>query len=213
VIVLLDEIIGHSRELVYIPEPGEYELYERVKATGPPDEFQPFALTENGVSPMAAYGEGYRFHVTGLTHDTRGFTTNRADEIAVKLGKLRHKIEDYKDETVKMRCEMMDDADVAFISYGSVSRAALQAASLARDIGVKVGSVQFCTIWPFPDEQLRQVCERCRQVIVAELNMGQIVHEVSRVLPPDVEIQTLQRFDGELLTPTQLLEKLEEVLP
>lgn len=213
VFLLMDEVMGHSRELVPIPEEGEYEIVNRVKASGPVEDFEPFALTENGISPMAAYGEGYRFHITGLTHDTHGFTTNRPDEIAVKLNKLRNKIENYKDEILKIRSDMMDDAEVAFISYGSVSRAALQATSLARGVGVKVGSIQLCTIWPFPDELLKDLCQKCKKVIVAELNQGQLVGEIRRVLPPEVEIETLRRYDGELMTPFELMEKLQEVLP
>lgn len=212
VTVLLDEVLGHMREVVTIPNEGDYEIYNRVKPTVKPEEFQPFALTENGVSPMPAYGEGYRYNVTGLTHDTMGFSTNRADEIVVKLDKLRDKIENYKDEIFKARYEYMDDAEVAIISYGSVSRAALQATSLARQAGFKVGAVQFYTIWPFDYEGLREICSKCKKVIVAELNMGQMIEEVKKALPEDTAIHSLFRYDGEILTPMQILEKLEEVL-
>lgn len=212
VTILLDEVIGHSREMVTIPQPGDYEIVNRVKPTVKPEDFVPFELTANGVSPMPAYGEGYRYNVTGLTHDPMGFATNRADEIKVKLDKLRDKIDNYKDEIYRLRQEMMDGAEVAFISYGSVSRAALQATSLARQAGHKVGSVQLYTIWPFAYEQIREMCSCCKKVIVAELNMGQVIHEVARALPETIEIHSLQRYDGEILTPGQLLEKLEEVL-
>jgi 2-oxoglutarate ferredoxin oxidoreductase subunit alpha len=212
VTVLMDEVLGHSRELVRIPEKGEYEIYNRVRPTVKPEDFQPFEFTENLVSPMPAYGEGYRNHVTGLTHDVNGFTTNRPDEIAPKLDKLRDKIMNYTDEIIKLRSEMMDDAEIVFISYGTVSRAALQAASLAREAGVKVGTVQLYTIWPFAEQQLRDLCGKCKKVIVTELNMGQVIHEVRKALPPDIEVHALQRYDGEILTPMQLLEKLEEVM-
>jgi 2-oxoglutarate ferredoxin oxidoreductase subunit alpha len=212
VTILLDEVLGHMREMVTIPEPGEYQVINRVKPTVPPDQFEPFAMTANLVSPMPAYGEGYRYNVTGLTHDTMGFSTNRADEIFPKLEKLRNKIEHYTDEIVKLRVEMMDDAEIAFISYGTVARTSMQAAAIARKAGVKVGSIQLYTIWPFPDKQLIELCARCRKVIVAELNMGQIVHEIRRILPPDIEIHTAQRYDGEILTPLQLLQKVEEVM-
>ncbi|MDF1545795.1 MAG: 2-oxoacid:acceptor oxidoreductase subunit alpha [bacterium] len=212
VTVLLDEVIGHSREVIALPEKGEIDIYERVKPTVPPEEFEPFEMTPNLVSPMAGYGEGYRFHVTGLTHDVHGFSTNRPDEIFPKLDKLQDKILNYRDEISKLRVENMDDAEVAFISYGSVSRAALQATAVAREAGVKVGCVQLYTIWPFPDKQLREICAKCKKVIVGELNMGQIIHEIERVLPDDIEIHAKQRYDGEIMTPMQLLEKLEEVL-
>ncbi len=212
VTILLDEVIGHSREMVTIPEPGQYEVFNRVRPTVKPEDFVPFELTPNHVSPMPSYGEGYRYNVTGLTHDPMGFATNRADEIAVKLDKLKKKIEDYQEEILKLRLEMVDDAEVVFITYGSVSRAALQATSLARQAGKKVGSIQLYTIWPFPYDKLRELCSRCKKIIVAELNMGQVVHEVARAVPDGIEIHTLQRYDGEILTPEQLLDKLEEVL-
>jgi len=212
VTVLLDEVIGHSRQVITLPEPGELEVIDRVKPDCPPEEFEAFVMTPNMVSPMPAYGEGYRYVCTGLTHDPRGFTTNKPEEIAPKLYKLRHKIIDYQDEIVKMRTERMDDAEVAFISYGSVARAALQAIDIVRKVGFKVGALQLQTIWPFPGERIRELCAGCRAVVVAELNMGQIVNEVRRALPPDIEVHELQRYDGEILTPMQLVEKLEEVL-
>jgi 2-oxoglutarate ferredoxin oxidoreductase subunit alpha len=172
----------------------------------------PFEPTVKDINPMPAYGEGYRYYVTGLTHDAMGFPTNRPDEIAVKLEKLRRKIDKYKDETVKLRVEKMDDAEIAFVSYGSVSRAALLAMDLARQAGVKVGSIQLYTIWPFPSRQLRELLQNCSKVIVGELNMGQLVGEIERVVPDETEVHSLTRYDGEILTPMQLLEKLEEVI-
>jgi 2-oxoglutarate ferredoxin oxidoreductase subunit alpha len=212
VTVLLDEAIAHMREMIPLPQPGEYEVIDRVKPTCDPADYVPFEPTENCVNPMPAYGEGYRYYVTGLTHDVMGFPTNRPDEIAIKLKKLKCKIEDYKEETVKLRIEKMEDAEIAFVSYGSVSRAALLAVTLARQAGVKVGSIQLYTIWPFPLDQLRDLLQNCSKVIVSELNMGQIVREVERAVPHETEVHSLQRYDGEILTPMQLLDKLEEVL-
>ena len=210
VTVLLDEVIGHSREIIRIPEPGEVEIVSRVKPTVPPSDYKPYAFTANGVSPMPGYGEGYRYNVTGLTHDQMGFPTNRAEEIKPKLDKLRDKSENYRDEITRIRTEYIDDAEYVFVSYGSVSRTALQATKLARAAGFKVGCVQLYTVWPFPDKELRELCGRAKEVIVGELNMGQIIHEVRRVLPPDIPVHAIQRYDGEILTPMQLLTKLEE---
>ncbi len=212
VTVLLDEVIGHSRQVIELPEEGEIEIVDRVKPTCSPEDFEAFAMTDNLVSPMPAYGDGYRYVCTGLTHDPSGFTTNKPEEIAPKLYKLRHKIIDYKEEIFKQRTEHMEDAEVAFITYGSVSRAALQATEIVRKVDAKVGSIQLHTIWPFPEEPLRELCKNCRAVIVAELNMGQVIHQVRRALPPEIEVHPLQRYDGEILTPMQLVEKLEEVL-
>jgi 2-oxoglutarate ferredoxin oxidoreductase subunit alpha len=212
VIVLLDEVIGHMRQLITLPEPGEMDVINRVPPTVSPESFVPFELTPNFVSPMPAYGQGYRYNVTGLTHDTMGFATNRADEIKVKLDKLRWKIENYVDEITKLRVEWMDDAEVAFVAYGTMARTALQATQLARQAGVKVGLIQLYTVWPFPDKEILDLCAGCREIIVAELNMGQLVHEVRRVLPKDIPVAVAQRYDGDIMTPLQLLERLEEVL-
>ena len=212
VILLLDEVIGHMREFVTLPEPGAIPLFDRVKPSVKPEEYVPYELTENYVSPMPAFGEGYRYSITGLTHDLMGFATNKPAEIAVKLEKLRRKIDEHTDEIVKLRVEMMDDAEVAVIAYGSMARTALQAVMLAREAGIKIGLVQLYTVWPFPDREIQELCSKCRSVIVAELNMGQVVHEVRRVLPGDVAIQTAQRYDGEVMTPVELLQRLEEVL-
>lgn len=212
VTVLMDEVIAHQRELISLPQPGENQVINRVKPTVPPEEFKAFKYTDNGVSPMPSYGEGYRYIVTGLTHDERGFATNRGDETVIKLDKLRNKIMKYKGEITKLRVEMMDDAEIAFVCYGSVSRAALLAVALARKAGFKVGLVQLYTIWPFPDNKLRDYLGGCKKVIVPELNMGQMVHEVARVIPDEAELHQLNRYDGEILTPMELLKKLEEVI-
>ena len=212
VTVLLDEVMGHMRQIVTMPEPGEYEIFNRVKPTVSPEEFKAYQMTENRVSPMPAFGEGYRYIVTGLTHDERGFSTNRTDEIVVKLEKLRDKIDNYVDEIAKVVPYMMDDAEYVYVAYGTAARAALQAAQIARAAGYKVGVVQLYTIWPFPDKLVLELCARAKMVIVGELNMGQIVHEVRRVLPHDIKIEPLNRYDGEILTPMQMLEKLDEVL-
>ncbi len=212
VTVLLDEALAHMRAMVALPKPGEYEVIDRERPTCDPVDYVPFEPTERGVNPMPVYGEGYRYYVTGLTHDTKGFPTNQPDEIAPKLERLKRKIEDYSEETVKLRVEKMDDAEIAFVSYGSVSRAALLAVTLARQAGIKVGSIQLYTIWPFPLDQLRDLLQNCSKVIVGELNMGQLVYEVERAVSHETEVHGLQRYDGEILTPVQLLEKLEEVL-
>ncbi|MFQ5499131.1 MAG: 2-oxoacid:acceptor oxidoreductase subunit alpha [Candidatus Zixiibacteriota bacterium] len=212
VTVLLDEVIGHMREMIALPEPGEIGVLNRIKPTITPEQFEPYAMTENLVSPMPSYGEGYRYNVTGLTHDRHGFPTSQQGEIIENLEKLKNKIENYTDEITKLRVEMVEDADVVFVAYGSVARAALQAASLARKAGVKVGVVQLYTIWPFPDKQILELCGKCAHVIVGELNMGQIIHEVRRILPPDIQVHPMYRYDGEILTPMQLLEKLQEVI-
>ncbi len=211
VTVLTDEVLGHMREMMIIPEKGELEIYNRKKPDVPSDWYKHFDLTADFVSPMAAFGEGYRYNVSGLTHDQEGFPTAVPSEIKEKLDKLRNKIERFSDEIYKMRTEMMDDARIAVISYGSVARASHQAVKIAREKRIKVGSIQPLTIWPFPDAQLRQMLSGVKKVIVAELNMGQMVHEVRRVAPKGTEVFFMGRYDGEVMTPQQIVSKIGEV--
>ena len=212
VTVLGDEVLGHMREIMTIPEEGELKVFDRIKPDVPHEWYRHFEITPSYVSPMASFGEGYRYNVSGLTHDQDGFPTAVASEIKEKLDKLRLKIERYIDEIAEFRVEMMDDAHVAVISYGTVARAAYQAVRMARDRRIKVGAIQPFTIWPLHEVRLREMLANCRKVIVAELNMGQLVHEIRRVAPRNTEVFELNRYDGEVMTPHQILDKIREVL-
>jgi 2-oxoglutarate ferredoxin oxidoreductase subunit alpha len=212
VTILTDEVLGHMREMMVVPEEDEIEIYERHRPDVPNEWYRHFEITPSLVGPMASFGDGYRYNITGLTHDQDGFPTAIPKEIKEKLDKLRKKILRYADEIYKMRLEMMDDAHVAVLSYGSVARTALQAVKIARKRRIKVGAVQLQTIWPFPDQQLRDMLRGIRKVIVAELNMGQLVHEVQRIAPRGTEVVSLGRYDGEVMTPQQILDKIREVV-
>jgi 2-oxoglutarate ferredoxin oxidoreductase subunit alpha len=211
VIVLTDEVLGHMREMMVMPEEGELPVVNRLRPNVPADWYKHFELTPTFVSPMASFGEGYRFNVTGLTHDQEGFPTNVASEIKEKLDKLRNKIDRFSDEIYKVRTEKLEDAKIAVFSYGIVARAANQAIKIAREKRIKVGSIQPVTIWPFPDAKLREMLNGVKKVIVAELNMGQLVHEVRRIAPDSVEVISLGRYDGEVMTPQQIYDKIREV--
>ncbi|MBW7863393.1 MAG: 2-oxoacid:acceptor oxidoreductase subunit alpha [Candidatus Hydrogenedens sp.] len=211
VTVLMDEVVGHMQEMVALPKPGECEVVERTKPACNPAAYLAYGPTRNFVNPMPAYGEGYRWYATGLTHDVRGFPTDKTDEIVAKMDKLRRKVTDFEDEICSLRDDWMDDAETAVVSYGSVSRTVLQAVRLARQAGVKIGCVQLRTVWPFPLAKLRELLQNTRNVIVAELNMGQIVGEVERVVPQGARVHSLLRYDGELFTPAQILSKIQEV--
>ena len=211
VTILMDEVIGHMQEMVSFPGPGECEVVNRTRPTCLPSAYLAYGPTKNCVNPMPSYGEGYRWYATGLTHDAHGFPTDKSDEIVGKLDKLRNKIDLYEEEICRVRAEYMDDAEIAIVSYGSVSRTAMQVVKLAREAGVKVGFIQLQTVWPFPLRQLRDLLSDVSHIIVAELNMGQIVGEVERVAPANGRVHSLLRYDGDIFTPMQFLRKIEEV--
>jgi 2-oxoglutarate ferredoxin oxidoreductase subunit alpha len=212
VIVLLDEVLGHMREMMVIPEEGDIDVVKRHRPDVPSEWYRHFEITPSLVSPMASFGQGYRYNVTGLTHDQDGFPTAVPKEIKDKLDKLRRKIDRYADEITKIRTEKMDDAHIAVFSYGTVARSALQAIKMARERRIKVGAIQPLTIWPFPDAEIHKLLGGVRKVIVAELNMGQLSLEIQRVAPRHCEVLSLGRYDGEVMTPQQILDKIREVV-
>ena len=208
VILLFDEIVGHMRERIEIPEAGSYEVIDRAKTTLPPSEYLPYDAPMDGVAPLAPFGTGYRFHVTGLTHDRTGFATSKPKEIDYKLRRLVTKIEMNLDDILQWETLGCDDADIIIVAYGGTARSAKAAMEMAREKGYKVGLFRPITIWPFPEEPLKKISAG-KRVIVAEMNLGQIALEVERVLRQDIE--KVNRVDGEPLTPQEIVDQIEGV--
>ncbi|MBU1318905.1 MAG: 2-oxoacid:acceptor oxidoreductase subunit alpha [candidate division Zixibacteria bacterium] len=213
VILLLDEVLAHMREKVEIPFPDEIQVVKRKRPTVPPDWYKHFAISATGVSAMAKFGDGYRFNITGLTHDELGFPTAVPSEIAAMLDKLKQKIVKNAELTCQFEyTEMDDDPNVAIFSYGIVARAAKQAVMMARDHRLKVGAIRPKAIWPLAANTLRKRLKKVRKLIVAELNQGQLINQIKHhVDRRHTEIIPLQRYDGELITPAQILQKVKEV--
>jgi 2-oxoglutarate ferredoxin oxidoreductase subunit alpha len=213
VTLLTDEVLGHMREKVTVPAEGEIQVINRLKPDVPASWYKHFEITPNFKSPMASFGDGYRFHVTGLTHDEEGFPTNKSVEILAKLTKLRNKIMRYLDDICQIETDGMEDAHVAVYGYGIVARAARQAVQMARARRMKVGQIRPITIWPSHDKKYKEIfsSKNLETVIVAELNQGQLVYEVQRLVPKHVQVISLNRFDSELITPAQILNKIKEV--
>ena len=204
VIILSDEIVAHTRETFVPPSPDEIEVFDRVKPTVPPEWYLPYEDTGTGVPPMAAFGDGYRHHVTGLTHDERGFPTQRSEEINVLMRRLFRKITQGFHEIQRVETFMMEDAEIAVIAYGSVARSSRRAVIEAREHGVKAGLLQLVTLFPFPRRCVEKVLQQCRAVLVPEMNMGQISREVKRVHLNSSTVKTLNRVDGRLITPREI---------
>lgn len=213
VILLTDEVLGHMREKVEIPDRESITLRNRIAPDVPAGWYRHFEITPNFKTPMAPFGGGYRFHVTGLTHDEDGFPTARAPEVTAKLAKLRKKIMRYVDDICEIETDGMEDAHVAVVSYGIVARATAQAIAMARRRRMKVGMVRPRTLWPLHEKLYRKLFSHksLEVIIVAELNQGQFVHEIERLAPKNVEVVSMARFDSELITPAQILNKIREV--
>jgi 2-oxoglutarate ferredoxin oxidoreductase subunit alpha len=210
VIVLSDEVVGHMREKITLPDPDEIRIINRMKPTVPPEWYQHFEINPHFVSPVASFGEGYRFNITGLTHDPFGFPSEKPEEVRQKLDKLKNKITHNVNDIVQVRGEFMEDATIAVFAYGIVARAAREAVRMAREKRIKAGLIQPLTIWPFPDAYMEHILEQLDSIIVAELNQGQLIGEVMRVNRGKTRVRGLNRYDSELITPDQIFEKIRE---
>ncbi|MHB9072112.1 MAG: 2-oxoacid:acceptor oxidoreductase subunit alpha [Desulfobaccales bacterium] len=207
VILLTDEVVAHSREKVVLPDAG-VEVVNRERPTVPPEWYVPYADNTRGVPPMGIFGDGYRYHVTGLIHDVHGFPTERKDEIVPFLNRLFRKITQHFGDILMVEEVETADAEILVVAYGSVARSARRAVREARQRGIKAGLLQLVTLWPFPRRLLEPLLQKVRAVLVPELNMGQMSREVKRVNQGKTRIETLNRIDGDLITPGEILERL-----
>ncbi|MDI6854870.1 MAG: 2-oxoacid:acceptor oxidoreductase subunit alpha [Deltaproteobacteria bacterium] len=208
VIILSDEVVAHTREKIILPNPEELEIVDRLKPTMPPEWYIPYEDTPRGVPPMGIFGDGYRYHVTGLIHDVRGFPTERPDEIVPFMERLFRKINQHFAEIQMVEEYLTADAEVLVAAYGAVARSAKRAVDDARSRGVKAGLFKLITLWPFPRRVLEPHLRQVRAVLVPELNKGQIAREVKRINQGATRVETLSRIDGRLITPDEILARL-----
>ncbi len=219
VVLLLDEVLGHMREAVTLPDLAKVKIINRIKPTIPPEWYKHYEDNPKYIHPLASYGEGYRFHVTGLAHDAYGFPTNRADETAVMMERLDKKIKHHLNDLVQIESFYMDDARTAIFAAGISARAAKTAVLMARKSGKKVGLLRPLTIWPFPDDAIRKYMKNVRNIFVPELNQGQLLNEVKRAMGGvwnyesrrSRKIIPIQKNDGQLITPADIINKMKEV--
>lgn len=180
VAVMSDEYVAHLKEEVVIPPANEIEIEPRRYYEGPKDGYLPFKRDEDLVPRMVDIGEGYKFHVTGLTHDDRGYPIMNEECQEYNVHPLVRKIRNYVDNIVEVQETHVEDAEVIIISYGATSRAALNAMEQARSSGIKVGSLKLDTVWPFPEKRVAELAKKVKAFAVPEMNFGQIVLEVER---------------------------------
>jgi 2-oxoglutarate ferredoxin oxidoreductase subunit alpha len=197
VILLLDEVVGHMREKVVIPDPGEIEVVDRLLTSVPAGtDYHPYLPREDGRLPMSDFGGVHRYNVTGLTHDMWGFPSTDPT-VAYNLSHhLVDKIENRALDIARYQEFFIEDAEILLISYGSSARSALQAVEDRRQQGVKIGLLELNTIWPFPEEAVRRHSAGKRHVVVVEMNMGQVYQEVKKYVQNPDRVYLANRFDG-----------------
>ncbi len=198
--LLADEGVGHLRETLVVPE--EAEIYDRLKKPGQP----PFGTEDPlGVPPMPAFGEGENLLITGSTHDAKGFRKT-ADPVAhAKLTeRLVRKVRDYRQEVIQTESYFMEDAEIGVVSFGFTARAAIQAVKTLRKEGVKIGMVRLVSLWPFAEEAIRAMGQKCKAIYVPELNRGQVAGEIKKYTTAPVI--SLPKTNGEVFEPGEILE-------
>lgn len=210
VILLLDEVIGHMREKVILPRPGELRISERKKPAVPREQYKPYEAGEDGVPPMAIFGQGYRFHVTGLYHDERGYPSGNPVNAERLIRRLHEKVERARQRITFTSTEGVEDADILVVAYGSTARAALRAVRDSRANGIRAGLLKLSTLWPFPAEAVRAAAEGVQHVIVPEMNLGQIAGEVERALCGAAPVKPLTKVSGQLFRPEEILSAIRQ---
>jgi len=209
VLIMTDEMIGHLSERVVIPEAKTIKTVTRVRPKGRKDRFNPFEPGPNGVAPMASAGEGYHIHVTGLTHDNRGYPVMTVEAQEWMMDQIVGKIRRNLDDIIRTEAYRLDDADIVIVSYGVSARTSLAAVDEARDLGIKAGLLRLITVWPFPENQVRELASRVKGFITVELNLGQIHLEVERCTAGKVPSSLVGHPGGTIITPERVIEALK----
>lgn len=213
VILLMDEVIGHMREKIELPDDySDFPQAERKQPDCAPEDFKAYATDESLVPAMPAFGSGYRWHVTGLVHDETGFPKGTPTATLAAANRQRAKLENNLDDIVQVENYRMEDADFAVVAFGGAARTAYETVDMARAEGLKVGLVRPVTIWPFAEAQMKELAGRVKGILVHELNCGQYVHEVERAVNGKVPVSLYAKYDNEPATPAQLLEEVKKAM-
>lgn len=211
VVLLMDEVIGHLREGVILPEAGEVAPVQRREPPAPPGEHKAYAPGPDGVPLLPRLGTGYRFHVTGLIHGEDGFPTSKPAVVERTIRRLTDKVNGALDSFYAAEKLYLEDAEVAVVAYGCTARSAQKAVRLARAGGIKAGLYRPITIWPFHYQAVGWALASARSILVPELNLGQMAGEVERAVRSSTPVRRLGKVTGTMLTPTEILAAIREV--
>jgi 2-oxoglutarate ferredoxin oxidoreductase subunit alpha len=210
VFLLADEIVGHMRERLVIPDQKDVKIVDRKMPSVDPDHYLPFKPDEDLVPPMALLGTKYQFYATGLTHDERGYPTD-TDSVQIELiTRLSEKITRNADKIIDLERFMLDDAEIAVVAYGTPSRSAKRAIRLAREEGIRVGMLRLKTVWPFPEEAISDMAAEVRHIIVPEQNLGQAYFMVKASAAP-TPVHSMTKPAGTPQLPEEILAKIKEL--
>jgi 2-oxoglutarate/2-oxoacid ferredoxin oxidoreductase subunit alpha len=212
VIIMADEVVGHMMERVDIPPAETIKQFERRKPETPPGKYLPYHPGKDGVAPMANAGDGYRIHITGLTHDERGYPGMDAATQAQMVGRLIGKIRNNRESIIRTENQYLDDAEIVVVAYGISARSARKAVRDARAGGIRAGLIKLETVWPFPEALIRDVATRVRGLIMPEINAGQMVLELERCAGGACPVRLVSNLGGTIIHPEAILDAMKDTL-
>lgn len=212
VILLMDEVVGHLREKIEIPEAGELEIVPRKLPKVAPSEYKAYEFTEDLVPPMANFGSGYRYNITGLVHDETGFPTNSTKEAAKLLDRLMAKINNNLDDILIYEEGFAQEAETLFIAFGGIVRSVKEAVAILREQGHNVGYFAPKTVWPFPEQRLQEISKNKKNIFVAEMNLGQMIEPVKLAVEDKNIVKGINKANGEIISPEEIIESFMEVV-
>ncbi len=212
VILLGDQVVGQTYENITLPDPDSLELIERKKPVVAPEDFLPYQADEDLVPPMAAYGDRHIVHASSTCHCEKGYSNFKYGTNRQLLTRLKNKIYNYTDEIVEVEYFGPEDADVTLISFGSSSRVCKYVIEEAAKEGIKVNLLRLITIWPFPDQEVQKALAKVGAAVVAEMNQGQVIHEVNRVNTTNTPVHLASGIDGELIRPEIVMNSIREAV-
>jgi 2-oxoglutarate ferredoxin oxidoreductase subunit alpha len=212
VLMMLDECVGHMTEKVVIPEAEKIEITPRRFTRKAPGDFRLFEPAEDLVPDMVKAGDGYRFHVTGLTHDERGYPSMTVDTQDKLIKRLQEKLKPFTNERAIFEAENLEDAEVVVVSYGITSRVAQRAIELARAQGIRAGKFRIISAWPFPEQPIHDLAGKVKGLVVPELNLGQMVREVERSAAGQAKVISVPHAGGTVHNPEVILKAIQEAV-
>ncbi len=212
VLIMADEVVGHMNERVVIPEEGQIQTMERPKPTDSFETHLPFKPGPDGVAPMATWGDGYKVHVTGLTHDERGYPVMDPSAQIQMIERITAKVRNNLDRILDYETMWLDDAEIVVVAYGISARSAHGAVAKARNDGLKVGMVKLNVVWPFPEEFIRDLATKVKALVMPEINMGQVVLEIERLAKGNCLVRLVPHPGGAIITPGRIRSEIEALL-
>lgn len=211
VFLLLDETLGHMHGKAYLPELDELEIINRKVFEGDPKDYLPYEAGPTEAATLNPFFKGYKYHITGLHHGPTGFPTEDGKMCQYNIERLMNKINKNEDDIVAYEEYKLDDAEVCIIAYGSISRGAKEAVYKLRNDGIKAGLFRPITLWPSPKKKLQEIGKKFDKIFITELNMGQYLEEIQRVMKRD-DFATLHKANGRPIAPLEMVAKVKEMM-